>query len=199
MAACDVQPPIISPDGRHEYINGQWIERQIQAPQYQQIPPEQEQNVNDNQRVWDYLEALYPNNQDFASTNNQEPPIWAVLLVMVILFGGLWLGITLLDEGPQQIQYKVVCSCQSVSITIEGAGGGVEQFSDVQMRNSDGTGKEWIYDFTAELDGYTFLYVSAQNQQSAGKVIVAIYIDGELVEGSSSEGGYVIATASDMR
>ena len=199
MTACDVQPPIISPDGRYEYINGQWIERQVQVPQYQQIPAEQEQIFNDNQRVWDYLEAQYPNNQAIASRNVQEPPIWAVLLAMVILFGGLWLGITLLDEGPQQIQYKVVCSCQSVSITIEGAGGGVEQFSDVQMRNPDGTGKEWIYDFTAKLDGYTFLYVSAQNQQSAGKVIVAIYIDGELVEGSSSEGGYVIATASDMR
>ena len=42
----------------------------------------------------------------------------------------------------------------------------------------------------------TFVYVSAQNNQASGTVVVTIYRDGEVFKTSTSMGAYVIATAS---
>ena len=53
--------------------------------------------------------------------------------------------------------------------------------------------------FSTDFDGYTFLYVSAQNEHSSGDVSVSIYVDGKMVKNSYSSGGFSIATASDMR
>ena len=104
-----------------------------------------------------------------------QPVLFLVLLV--ILTGGCSL--------EREVRYEVDGTASLVNITIEGSGGGTEQYSDVIP--------PWSYNFSAMKDD--FIYVSAQNQTATGSVTVRIKVDGDVVEQSSSNGAYVIATA----
>lgn len=84
------------------------------------------------------------------------------------------------------IKYEVTGSAKSVSLTIENSSGGTSQFSDKSL--------PWTYTFTSKYD--TWLYCSAQNQGNAGTVTVKLYTNNEIFKQSTSEGAYVIASAS---
>ena len=100
---------------------------------------------------------------------------------------------------PDKISYFVHASSQTVDITIENEYGGTNQYNDVPMW-IDGEANPWWYNFSTYLDGWTFLYVSAQIGQDCDCIVRAIiYVNGVQADFSQSEGAYVIATASDMR
>ena len=92
---------------------------------------------------------------------------------------------------PKQIEYKVTCTTGLVDLTIENSDGCVSQYDDMAT--------PWSYSFeiTSKPEyGYTFVYVSAQNQQNSGSVTAQIYVDDSLYKTSTSTGAYVIAKAS---
>jgi hypothetical protein len=82
-----------------------------------------------------------------------------------------------------EVVYKV--NCASCDLTYENASGGTEQ------RSMSGS---WTTEFPAEPG--QFLYISAQNNNASGNVLVYILCDGSTFKQSSSSGAYVIATAS---
>ena len=84
------------------------------------------------------------------------------------------------------VKYEVTGTTTTVDITMENEDGGVSQYSDVSV--------PWSYEFRRIED--SFVYISAQNQQASGSVIVKIYTDGSVFKSSTSSGAYVIATAS---
>jgi hypothetical protein len=88
----------------------------------------------------------------------------------------------------KDIKYSVSGTASTVDITMSNKDDNTEQKGDVSV--------PWSYSFTKTDSGYQFLYISAQNQHDTGTVTVKIVIDGETVETATSEGAYVIATAS---
>jgi len=91
--------------------------------------------------------------------------------------------------GPstKSIQYSVTGTAGiTVDITISNENDDTSQFSDVLV--------PWSFSFQAK-KGH-FLYVSAQNQASSGTVNEIIYIDGKEWKRSTSEGAYVLVSAS---
>ena len=90
------------------------------------------------------------------------------------------------SNGPWTIVYKVTGTCGNVSLTYENSSGGTSQISSATL--------PWTYTFTAS--GYTFLYVSAQNNNSSGTVTAEIDVNGSVYKTSTSSGAYVIATSS---
>jgi hypothetical protein len=107
------------------------------------------------------------------------------ILASIILGCGLCSTADKLTKG-KSVKYEVSGSSGLVSVTIYNATGGIEQYNDVTTP----------WDKTIFMkDG--FMYVSAQNQKERGTVKVKIYVDGDLIKESSSEGEYCIATASE--
>ena len=115
-----------------------------------------------------------------------------VLAVIVVFL------LSLLDFGPNihTVRYEVSSNCVAVDVFYENEWGGTS--SKEVDTSGDNT---WIYSFETEFDGFTFMYVSGQAtcNQDEVKVFTALYIDDELADWEMCEGGYCIATASDMR
>ena len=88
----------------------------------------------------------------------------------------------------KDIKYSVSGTASTEDITMSNKDDNTEQKDDVSV--------PWSYSFTKTDSEYQFLYISAQNQHDSGTVTVKILIDGETVETATSEGAYVIATAS---
>jgi hypothetical protein len=88
------------------------------------------------------------------------------------------------------VKYEITGTATRVDITMRNAGDGTEQYSDVPV--------PWERTFSVEIENgdYFFAYVSAQNQGNTGSVTAKIYKDGSQFKSSTSEGAYVIATAS---
>lgn len=84
------------------------------------------------------------------------------------------------------VRYKVSGTAETVDITYENASGGTSQLSEVEL--------PWSITFEANIGD--FVYLSAQNQGDEGSVTVTIYKNGDVFKQSTSEGAYVIATAS---
>ena len=89
-------------------------------------------------------------------------------------------------DSSINVKYKVTGTADTVDVTYENSDGGTSQESDVSV--------PWSYSFTGEPGD--FVYISAQNQGQTGTVTVTIYTDGDVFKTSTSEGAYVIATAS---
>ena len=87
-----------------------------------------------------------------------------------------------------KLAYEVTGTENNYNLTIEAAPSGTEQYSNV--------GSGWKYTWTQVNDNPRFLYVSAQNQNSSGTVIVKIIKDGTVIATNTSSGAYVIATVS---
>jgi hypothetical protein len=85
-----------------------------------------------------------------------------------------------------EVEYKITGTASRVSVTLNNATGGTEQYDNVSVPH------------TYRYDTFTdwFLYISAQNQGEYGSVTVTIYLNGVVVNTATSEGAYVIATAS---
>ena len=89
-------------------------------------------------------------------------------------------------DNSVDVEYRVTGTASLVDVTYVNKGGGTSQNDDVEV--------PWSYSF--EGNRGDFVYISAQNQGETGKVTVAIYRNGTIIESSTSEGAYVIATAS---
>ena len=93
-------------------------------------------------------------------------------------------------EEPEDViyngKYQVTGTANTVFVTYENQSGGISQESDVSI--------PWSYSFQKK-EG-EFVYISAQNEGANGSVTVTIYRDGYVFKTSTSEGAYVIATAS---
>ncbi len=87
---------------------------------------------------------------------------------------------------PSTVAYAVSGSAASVSLTYTNATGGTEQIASASL--------PWGKSFTAQSGA--FVYVSAQNNGSAGTVTATITVNGKVLQTSTSSGAYVIATAS---
>ncbi len=84
--------------------------------------------------------------------------------------------------------YEVTGTANNYDLTIEAAPSGTAQYTNI--------GSGWQYTWTQVNDNPRFLYVSVQNQNGSGTVIIKIIKDGMVIATNSSSGVYVIATAS---
>lgn len=93
---------------------------------------------------------------------------------------------TLRAAAPEHtVTYSVEGTASTVSLTYNNNQGGTEQ---------ETVTVPWTRNITAK-DG-DFLYISAQNQDESGDVVVRIIVDGQEIKHSNSSGRYSIASAS---
>jgi RNA polymerase subunit RPABC4/transcription elongation factor Spt4 len=114
---------------------------------------------------------------------------WVVLVLLAAV--GVFL---LANVDPQKMRaaapsrtvvYEVDGSATSASLTYQNGQGGTEQEKVVLPWRKSITVKE-----------RDFLYISAQNQDKYGDIVVHIIADGEEIKRSSASGAYSIASAS---
>ncbi len=91
-----------------------------------------------------------------------------------------------IESTPDTVTYNLSGTAPTVNITINNKDGGTEQFSNISL--------PWSYSFEAYSD--FFMYLSAQNQGSAGSVTATINVNGGQYKTSTSSGAYVIASVS---
>jgi len=84
------------------------------------------------------------------------------------------------------IRYDMAGTSNSYDVTYENSTGGTSQVSGVT--------NSWEESFVVKPG--TYLYLSAQNQNSTGSVITRIWKGNEIFKSSESSGAFVIATAS---
>ena len=111
--------------------------------------------------------------------------IAALIICVFVSFGGECDSST----SAAKVEYEITGTASTVSVTLNNATGGTEQYTDVSVPHT----------YTFEKYTHWFLYVSAQNEADSGSVTVTIYLDGEVVATSTSSGAYVIASASYSR
>jgi hypothetical protein len=106
-----------------------------------------------------------------------------------------------LEPENHTVKYTVTSNCDTVDVTYENGHGGTSQSTAQTGFDQNDELIEWTDSFTTTFDGFTFMYISGQSScgQDDVKVIVAIYVDEDLIAFSDCDGGYCIATASDMR
>ena len=114
-----------------------------------------------------------------------------VIITLIICFVALSSigGTCNSSSSSAVVEYKITGTASEVDVTLTNATGGTEQYDNVSVPH------------TYTFDNYThwFLYISAQNQGESGSVTATIYLNGEVVNTATSEGAYVIATASYSR
>jgi hypothetical protein len=114
-----------------------------------------------------------------------------IAITLILCFVGLSsIGGTCNPSNSSAIvKYEITGTASEVNVTLTNATGGTEQYSDVSVPH------------TYTFDDYThwFLYISAQNQGESGSITATVYLNGEVVNTATSEGAYVIATASYSR
>jgi hypothetical protein len=88
------------------------------------------------------------------------------------------------------VKYEITGTASKVNITMSDGDGNTKQYSNVSV--------PWTKTFSVKIEknGYFFAYVSAQNQEGSGSISAKIYKNDVLFKSSSSNGAYVIATAS---
>jgi len=90
--------------------------------------------------------------------------------------------------GSTSWQYEVSGTAQTVNITKRDAQGNIIQHSNVEL--------PWSYSFS-RYNTHTFLAsITAQNNYNNGSVTVRIIRNGREVRSATSEGAFVIASAS---
>jgi hypothetical protein len=102
---------------------------------------------------------------------------WLIIAVLILTACG--------TPPTFSITYRVTGTTGSADLTYQNAQGGTEQ-ANVKP--------PWESKFTAT-SGAT-LYLSAQNQWDAGSITCEILVDGAVVQTSTSNGGYKIASCS---
>lgn len=90
------------------------------------------------------------------------------------------------SRTTMDIEYRITGTSDTVSITMENASGGTEQYDSRRVPYS--------YEFVAQ-EGQ-FLYISAQNNGERGTVTCEIVINGVVEKEATSQGAYVIASCS---
>ena len=84
------------------------------------------------------------------------------------------------------VEYVVNCSPNGFFITYQNSSGNTAQ-QDISSGN-------WTYSFNGTSGD--FVYISAQANNENATVTTSIYYNGDLIETATSNGSYVIATAS---
>ena len=85
-----------------------------------------------------------------------------------------------------EVEYVVNCSPSGFDITYQNSSGNTAQ--------QDISSGSWTYSFTGASGD--FVYISAQANNENATVTTEIYYQGKLIEDATSNGDYVIATAS---
>jgi hypothetical protein len=85
-----------------------------------------------------------------------------------------------------EVKYVVECFPSGFNITYENSTGNTQQ--------EDIINHAWEYTFTGHRD--QFVYISAQAENEDATISAKIYYKGNLIEEATSNGDYVIATAS---
>tara|TARA_B110000908_G_C10122213_1_gene388152 strand:+ start:580 stop:930 length:351 start_codon:yes stop_codon:yes gene_type:complete len=85
-----------------------------------------------------------------------------------------------------EVEYVVNCSPSGFDITYQNSSGNTAQ--------QDISSGSWTYSFTGASGD--FVYISAQADNENATVTTKIYYKGKLIEDATSNGDYVIATAS---
>ena len=135
---------------------------------------------------------------DLEAKTSETIGVLAGFLVLIAFVVVIIFVLSRLDFSPSihEVRYEVSSNCVSVDVFYENEWGGTSS------KEVDTSGdKKWTYSYETEFDGFTFMYVSGQANcdQDEVKVLTALYIDDQLVDYEMCEGGYCIATASDMR
>ena len=135
---------------------------------------------------------------DLEAKTSETIGVLAVFLGLIAFVVVIIFVLSRLDFSPSihEVRYEVSSNCVSVDVFYENEWGGTSS------KEVDTSGdKKWTYSYETEFDGFTFMYVSGQANcdQDEVKVLTALYIDDQLVDYEMCEGGYCIATASDMR
>jgi hypothetical protein len=114
-----------------------------------------------------------------------------VLIIFILIMIGIYFAITSGGSPSSsrsesyQVTYEVTGTALGVSVTYNNSQGGTEQGEyNVPFKK------------TFSMKYGDFMYISAQNSYDRGSVICKIYIDGEEVKSSTSNGAYVIASCS---
>ena len=102
----------------------------------------------------------------------------------------LWLALVLICAGTPSnhaVKYVVSGSARSASLTYSNEAGDTAQIDAVRV--------PWTSPVMNVVSG-SFLYVSAQNTTDVGDITTRIYVDGNLIKSTTSQGAHVIATSS---
>lgn len=108
----------------------------------------------------------------------------SAFLAIILVLGPACTGLT----TTYDVKYELSGTASTVDITYTNEDGGTSQLSDVPL--------PWTLTF--KRGSGQFVYVSGQNQAETGSVVATVYKDGKVFKTSTSEGAYVIATASGM-
>lgn len=108
-------------------------------------------------------------------------------LLMLLLAVILLSSCDILMPEEYKVEYVVRGTTNSASVTFENSQGNTSQYSSVAL--------PWEYNF-GKADPGTWVYISAQNNENSGTIIVEIFKDGKVWDWGSSSGAYVIADAS---
>ena len=111
-----------------------------------------------------------------------------MLLLIFILFSITTFVGCEKEDVIHNYAYEVSGSANKYNVTIEAAPKGTAQYSNVTSG--------WRYTWKQTNYNPRFLYISAQNQNSTGTVIVKIIKNGTVIATNTSSGAYVIATVS---
>lgn len=109
-----------------------------------------------------------------------------ILILAIFLIFGCDKKENPVESNTAEVEYRVTGTAVMVDLTISNESEGTEQFSNARL--------PWSKNFVGTKGN--FIYVSAQNTGSSGSVTAAIYINGSIFKTSTSNGAYVIATAS---
>lgn len=111
-----------------------------------------------------------------------------LVILLVCMVGLIFVGCN--DTTTSSVvKYEITGTATSVSVTLQNATGGTEQYTSVSVPHT--------YTFNDYTDWY--LYIAAQNEGESGSVTVKILVDGEVIDTATSSGAYVIASASGTR
>ena len=139
--------------------------------------------------------------------------IYFTLVMTKLIFPAVLLCLLVVGCGsPARIKYEVTGTAPSVNITMRNSQGGTDQLNNVSLpwtkefterekytrdSNYDYTSYNSLTESYSENTGCSYqAYISAQNNDYLGNVIVKIYRGNELQQSATSVGAPATATAS---
>jgi hypothetical protein len=122
-----------------------------------------------------------------------------VVLIVIVLVAHGQAGSSGGSSGtPHQIRYEVTGYVPGLDASFDGTVRAdmtfQDQSGDTAQQSDQIAPIPWSYTLTATPGD--FLYVSAQLEADAGTITCTIYLDGQVVKQSTSEGAYTICQAS---
>jgi hypothetical protein len=143
-----------------------------------------------------------PTDEEESDELISQEPINNYIEVKYIVIGTHSVDLKNADDEDFSIPFS-----PEVSVTYSNSQGGTEQISGIILgKNYNSLGlpdienaPKWQGELIAQYDNFPineFLYISAQNQNAYGNIIVIILVDGTVWKNSLAKGEYAIATAN---